>query len=483
MDSVPLVAITCNVAKAWLGKDTFQEIDITGVTSPITKHNYIVHDVSRLAGIIREAFVIAQTGRPGPVLIDIPKDVTAAITAFEPALQHLGAPAEEAALPGSAERIVRVTREPRPCDAEIAEAAALINGAKRPFLYVGGGIISSGSCGELMSLAEKAHIPVAVSLMGKTAFPSSHNLNCGLIGMHGTVAANKGASTADLIIAAGTRFSDRVISDPAKFARQAKILHIDIDAAEINKNIHADLSLNGNLKQTLARLLPLIDPKTHGDWNAEVARWQQQRPRSYTESGSRLYPRCIYEQVHAVLGEEAIVVTDVGQHQLWTAQFYPFSRPRTLLTSGGLGTMGYGLGAAIGAQMGNPDRPVVLFVGDGGFRMNCNELATVAHYNLPVIILVMNNGTLGMVRQWQRLFYEGRYSQTTLDFGPDFVELAGAYGVRGFRAATEAEFAAAFAEVAKTRKAAVVDCCLALDEVVLPMVPSGKPIDESLLEL
>ncbi|MDR3312576.1 MAG: biosynthetic-type acetolactate synthase large subunit [Spirochaetaceae bacterium] len=484
MDSVPLVAITCNVGRSWLGKDSFQEVDIAGVTAPITKHNYIVQDVRHLSGTIREAFVIAQAGRPGPVLIDIPKDVTAAAAEFEYALHRLAAPSEASAEPGSAERIVRVTREQRPEEQEIAKAASLINAAKQPVIYAGGGVVISGACGQIRALAEKAHIPVVVSLMGKSAFPAAHPLCCGMIGMHGTKAANCAASNADLIIAVGARFSDRVISDPAKFARQAQVLHIDIDPAEINKNIHADIALIGNIQDIIPRLLPPVDARMAASWNAQVNAWKEDVPPAYLKhTPESLYPKFIFEKVHELLGDDAILVTDVGQHQMWAAQFYPFARPRSFLTSGGLGTMGYGLGAAIGAQAANPDRTVVLAVGDGGFRMNCNELATISHYGFPVIILVMNNGVLGMVRQWQRLLYDKRFSQTTLDFGPDFVKLADAYGVRAFNASTESEFTAAFREILTRREAALIDCRIDRDTNVLPMVPGGKPIDKPLLEI
>jgi acetolactate synthase-1/2/3 large subunit len=329
--------------------------------------------------------------------------------------------------------------------------------------------------------------------MGKTAIPFDHPLCTGLIGMHGTIASNKAVCNADLIIALGARFSDRVISNPATFAHQAKILHIDIDAAEINKNIKAALSLVGDLKHILARLIPLVDGSERSerrDWTKLVDSWKSLAPPAYTDGHAKLYPRVIYETIHKVSAEvlgagdnKPILVTDVGQHQMWAAQFYPFTSPRSFLTSGGLGTMGYGMGAAIGAQVGNPDRHVVLAVGDGGFRMSANELATISHYGFPVIILIMNNGTLGMVRQWQRLFYDKRYAATTLDFGPDFLKLADAYGIRSFRADTDETFAAAFRTALSERSPALIDCRLDMDELVLPMVPGGKPIDQGLLEL
>ncbi|MBR2362996.1 MAG: biosynthetic-type acetolactate synthase large subunit [Spirochaetaceae bacterium] len=479
MDSIPMVAITCNVTTPLLGKDSFQEIDITGITMPITKHNYIVRDVNRLADTIREAFLVAQSGRPGPVLVDIPKDVTAAVADYNPPVVHFAS--EE---PSSLERasIRRVTKISSPSDAEVEAIASIINESQRPFLYVGGGVVIDNACQQLRELAELRNIPVATSLMGKSAFPSLHPLCCGMIGMHGTKAANMGANRSDLVIALGARFSDRVISDSSKFARNSRILHIDVDPAEINKNIAAHYSLVGSVRELLTRLLPLIQPRPESEWNQEIAQWKQHLPAMYSKK-TRLHPKFAFEYINRRLGDDTIITTEVGQHQMWAAQFYPFAKPRTFLTSGGLGTMGYGTGAAIGAQLANPDRRVVHIAGDGSFRMNCNELATIAHYQVPVIIVVVNNGTLGMVRQWQHLFYDKRYSETTLDFGPDFVKLAEAYGIAGSRATNEEEFMAAFDRAAESGKAAIIDCSMSIDEMVLPMVPAGKPIDELLLDI
>ena len=479
MDSIPMVAITCNVTTPLLGKDSFQEIDITGITMPITKHNYIVRDVNRLADTIREAFLVAQSGRPGPVLVDIPKDVTAAVADYNPPVVHFAS--EE---PSSLERasIRRVTKISSPSDAEVEAIASIINESQRPFLYVGGGVVIDNACQQLRELAELRNIPVATSLMGKSAFPSLHPLCCGMIGMHGTKAANMGANRSDLVIALGARFSDRVISDSSKFARNSRILHIDVDPAEINKNIAAHYSLVGSVRELLTRLLPLIQPRPESEWNQEIAQWKQHLPAMYSKK-TRLHPKFAFEYINRRLGDDTIITTEVGQHQMWAAQFYPFSKPRTFLTSGGLGTMGYGTGAAIGAQLANPDRRVVHIAGDGSFRMNCNELATIAHYQVPVIIVVVNNGTLGMVRQWQHLFYDKRYSETTLDFGPDFVKLAEAYGIAGSRATNEEEFKATFDQAVDSGKAAVIDCSMSIDEMVLPMVPAGKPIDELLLDI
>ena len=479
MDSIPMVAITCNVTTPLLGKDSFQEIDITGITMPVTKHNYIVRSVNELADTIREAFLVAQNGRPGPVLVDIPKDVTAAIAEYNPPSVDLLCEDHTSLARAS---IRRVTKIMSPSDQEVQDIAAVINESQRPFLYVGGGVVIDNACQELMTLAERRNIPVATSLMGKSAFPSRHPLCCGMIGMHGTKAANMGANKSDLVIAIGARFSDRVISDSTKFARNSKILHIDIDPAEINKNMATHYSLVGSVKELLTRLLPLIEERAESGWNQEIAQWKQHIPAMYSKK-TNLHPKFAFEYIHEKLGDDTIITTEVGQHQMWAAQFYPFSKPRTFLTSGGLGTMGYGTGAAIGAQLANPHRRVVHIAGDGSFRMNCNELATISHYQVPVIIVLVNNGTLGMVRQWQNLFYDKRYSETTLDFGPDFVLLAQAYGITGERATNEEEFKAAFDRAVESGKAAIIDCSMSIDEMVLPMVPAGKPIDELLLDV
>ena len=478
LDSVPLVAITCNVGTGLLGKDSFQEIDITGVTMPITKHNFIVMKVDELAETIREAFLIARSGRPGPVLIDIPKDVTAAVTEFVPAD---GNPAVSAQAAG-AMNLRRVLNVAVPSDDEIKNISEIINSSERPFIYAGGGVIISEASAELALLAEKSDIPVGVSLMGKTAFPSRHRLCTGMIGMHGTKASNMAANSCDLMIAVGARFSDRVISDASKFAANTKVIQIDIDPAEIGKNIPVSASLVGDINAVLARLIPLVDERKLSGWNSRVAEWKKEVPSSYS-SGEPLPPNGIFAYIHEKLGDDTVITTEVGQHQMWAAQFYPFSKPRTFLTSGGLGTMGYGTGAAIGAQTAFPDRRVVHIAGDGSFRMNCNELATIGHYGLPVIIIIMDNGTLGMVRQWQTLFYDRHYSSTTLDFGPDFVKLADAYGIQGWHVSDMDGFRAAFDSAVASGKPAVIDAHIQLDEMVLPMVPAGKPIDELMLDI
>ncbi|QTQ14379.1 biosynthetic-type acetolactate synthase large subunit [Treponema parvum] len=475
MDSVPIIAITCNVTIPQLGKDSFQEIDITGVTMPITKHNFIVRDVSKLADTIRKAFVIAKTGRPGPVLIDIPKDITAALVDYTAATVQNGG---EISLTADKKR----PATSMPSQDEIERAAQLINKAERPVIYAGGGVIISNACEEIKELSELANIPVTMSLMGKSAFPNRHPLALGLIGMHGTKASNMAANKSDLLIAIGTRFSDRVIGDPKKFAGNAKVLHIDIDPAEINKNIRVFTALLGNIKDILAALIPLVEKKPVSEWNRRIDEWKKEIPSSWNKK-TALPPKFIYEYVNSRVDEDTIITTEVGQHQMWAAQFYNYTKPRTFLTSGGLGTMGFGTGAAIGAQLANPSRRVVHFAGDGSFRMNCNELATIAHYNLPIVIIVVDNGALGNVRMWQTLFYEKRYSQTTLDFGPDFVKLAEAYGIGGCRVKNQDEFKKAFDEALSAGKPAVIDAMIDIDEMVMPMIPPGKPVENLLLDV
>jgi len=476
MDSIPLIAITCNVSNNQLGKDSFQEIDITGVTMPITKHNYIVHDVKELAKTIREAFVIAKSDRPGPVLIDIPKDVTAATTDFTPLKDNSKKNIEAASLGIGVKSFENASEE------KIKKIAALINKAKRPFIYAGGGVITANASEELKALAEKAKIPVAMSLMGKAAFPNKHELACGMIGMHGTYVANTACDKSDLLLAIGCRFSDRVIGDAKKFASKSKIIHIDIDPAEINKMVESSDSLIGNVKDILSDLLPCVEERNLTEWNEQILEWKKIVPEAYNKKED-LSPKFIFEYVNSKVKTDTIVTTEVGQHQMWTAQFYDFTEPRTFLTSGGLGTMGYGTGAAIGAQFANPDKTVVHFAGDGSFRMNCNELATIQHYELPIIIVILDNHALGNVRMWQTLFYEKRYSNTSLDFGPDWSKLAAAYGIQGFHAKNEAEFKEAFDKALKSGKPAVIDAEIFLDEMVLPMIPPGKPIDYLIMDL
>ena len=477
MDSGPLVAITCNVPNPLLGKDSFQEVDIAGITMPITKHNYIVKDVAVLAEVLRQAFEIATTGRKGPVLVDITKDVTAAKAEWHPADS-----APTRAPTGS--RIdprFGAKRVPRASESDLDQAAELIAASRAPLIYAGGGVIAGDASEELRALVERLKAPVALSLMGHGAFPSGHRLFTGMIGMHGTKASNMASSRSDLLVAIGARFSDRVVSDVSRFAAKARLLHIDIDPAEINKNVPSFKSLIGDVKVILAGLLERLPEREESGWNGDIDAWKAEVPSAHGRDVP-LHPRFVLEEIHSRVGDDAIVTTEVGQHQMWTAQFYPFAKPRTFISSGGLGTMGFGTGAAMGAQAANPDRQVVHIAGDGSFRMNSAELGTISYYDLPILIVLMNNGTLGMVRQWQKMFYQGRYSQTTLDRPPDFLKLAEAYGVRGFRARNEGEFRAALEGALSVRKPALLECILDIDEKVLPMVPSGKPIDELILE-
>jgi len=481
MDSSPIVAITCNVPTPLLGRDSFQEIDITGITMPITKHNFMVHKVEDLAATIREAFIIAKSGRPGPVLIDIPKEVTANQTEFEP-LKNLSDAKLE--LSKDKDNLRRVFNAAVPTDEEIAKAAEIINSAKRPVIYAGGGIIISEAAEKLKELAVKADIPVSESMMARSAFPSSNALNLGMVGMHGTKASNMAVTESDLVLALGARFSDRVISDAKRFAENSRVFQIDVDPAEINKNIPVAGSLVGDVGAILERLLPLIQKNDHAEWKGQIEEWKKVYPAMYDEHpADSINPKFLCECVHKIAGDDAFVTTEVGEHQLWVAQHYPFEKPRTFITSGGLGTMGFGTGAAIGAQFANPKRRVIHIAGDGSFRMNCNELATIGHYKLPIVIVVVNNGTLGNVRLWQRVFYGKRYSATTLDFGPDWVSLAAAYGIKGYKANTEVEFEKVFKEAFDSGEAAVIDAKVGIDEPVLPMVPGGKPIFAQVMNL
>ncbi|MDR1950134.1 MAG: biosynthetic-type acetolactate synthase large subunit [Spirochaetaceae bacterium] len=496
MDSVPLVAITGNVSTGLLGKDSFQEVDITGITMPIVKHNWIVKDVNELAEILREAFAVARSGRPGPVLVDIPKDITALTGEWTPGAERGETPEiprDDLVLEARAHRLTERLAEPTFTEEDIERAVTMLREAKRPAFYAGGGVIISGASDELRRIAERLNAPVALSLMGIGAFPRDHRLYTGLIGMHGTVASNKAIQKADLVVAIGARFSDRVTSQADKFARNAKVLHFDIDPAEINKNVPTHGQVVGDIKIILGRILEKLPPHPETGWNGNIDKWKGKIPAAHyhdaRQRGTALHPRFIMEETAKRLGPEAIVVTDVGQHQIWTAQFYPLSRPRGFLSSGGLGTMGFGLGAAAGAKVANPDRPVVLFTGDGSFRMNCGELSTLKTYGIPVLIIICNNHVLGMVRQWQNLFYKEHYSETTLDRPPDFVKLAEAYRLPGYSAGDEPSFLAALdravSDISGRGKdppgPALIDALIDKDEKVLPMVPSGKPIDEQIL--
>ncbi|MDR2445059.1 MAG: biosynthetic-type acetolactate synthase large subunit [Spirochaetaceae bacterium] len=483
MDSVPLVAITGNVATGLLGKDSFQEVDIAGITMPVVKHNWLVKDAAELAETVREAFIVARSGRPGPVLIDIPKDVTSNKAWWEPSDTD-----GTAALNARSRRLSARNSRKMFGEAELETAARMIAASKHPFIYAGGGVIAADACAELKAFAERINAPVALTLMALGALSHDHPLCTGMIGMHGTVASNKAVQKADLLITMGARFSDRVTSRADRGARNAQILQFDIDPAEINKNIKTDFEISGDIKLILQKILKTlskydVEVDAVNSWHDEIAHWKTKIPKAHHRK-TKLHPRFIIEETGKRLGHGAIAVTDVGQHQMWAAQFYPHKRPRAFLSSGGLGTMGYGLGAALGAKVAMPDCPVVLFTGDGSFRMNCGELATFAVYKLPIIVVILNNGTLGMVRQWQHLFYEERYSETTLSRPPDFVKLADAYGLPAYRATDENTFISALnATLADNAagKTALIDALIDIDEMVLPMVPGGKPVDEQLL--
>ena len=463
MDSIPVVAITCNVGVSLLGKDSFQEIDIAGITMPITKHNYIVKDVDKLADTIRKAFLIARTGRPGPVLIDIPKDVTANLSEYQ-----------------KVEIDVTDIQRKKIDEDEIETAVKMIQRAKKPYIFVGGGAVLSGASESLVEFAHKIDAPVADSLMGKGAFPGTDELYSGMLGMHGTKASNFGVSQCDLLVVVGARFSDRVTGNAKKFAHHAKILQIDIDPAEIDKNILTDASVTGDIKEVLIILNEKVEQQSHEEWKHQIEEYKEKHPLTYHPEG--LTGPYIVEEIYRQTNGDAIITTEVGQHQMWAAQFYKYTKPRTFLTSGGLGTMGYGLGASLGAKMGMPDKTVVNVAGDGCFRMNMNEIATAARYNIPIIQVVVNNHVLGMVRQWQTLFYEKRYSATVLNDAVDFVKLAEAMGAVGIRAATREEFQKAFQEALAMGRPVVIDCQIDSDEKVWPMVAPGAAISEAFSE-
>jgi len=460
MDSVPMVAITCNVTLPLLGKDSFQEIDIAGITTPITKHNFIVKDVENLADTIRRAFHIARKGRPGPVLVDIPKDVTAATCKFT------SKPVEFPA------RVTHTIDEE-----DIERALRRIRKSKKPFVFVGGGAVLSEASEELRKFVDLIDAPVCDTLMGKGAFDGTDYRYTGMLGMHGTKTSNLGVSECDLLIAIGTRFSDRVLGNPHKFAKNAKILHIDVDPAEINKNVIASASIVGDVKEVLSRLNKRLPQYSHGEWMGHIERMKARYPMVYNSEG--LSGPYIIEKIYEMVHGDAIMVTEVGQHQMWAAQYYKYKEPRTLLSSGGLGTMGYGLGAAIGAQMANPEKQVVNIAGDGCFRMNMNELATASRNKLPLIEVIINNHVLGMVRQWQTLFYKEHYSATILDDGVDFVKVAEALGCEARRVTSREEFEAAFAEALECKIPFVIDCIIDSDDKVWPMVAPGAPINEA----
>ena len=459
MDSVPVVAITANVGKSLLGKDSFQEVDIAGIVMPVTKHSYIVKDVTKLADTIRKAFLIAKSGRPGPVLVDVTKDVTAAKYEYIP------------------HRPATVTRETKDIRKEdIEQAAELINKAEKPFIFVGGGGVISGASGEIAELSTRIQAPVCDSLMGKGAFSGEDSLYTGMLGMHGTKTSNLGVSQCDLLIVLGARFSDRVTGNADTFAKNAKIIQIDVDAAEINKNVYVDAYIEGDLKEVLRRLLEKIPAQNHPEWIAHIMEMKEKYPLRYDES--QLTGPYVIEKLYELTKGDAIISTEVGQNQMWAAQYYKYKTPRTLLTSGGLGTMGYGLGAAIGAKMGRPDKTVVNIAGDGCFRMNMNEIATSVRSGNQLIEIVLNNHVLGMVRQWQTLFYDHRYSHTILNDNVDFVKLAEAMGAEGIRVTKKEEVEPALKKALASKGTVVLDCWIDQDLSVFPMVPAGANIDD-----
>ena len=459
MDSIPVVAITANVNLPLLGKDSFQEVDIAGVVMPITKHSYIVKDVNDLAKTIRKAFTIAKSGRPGPVLVDITKDVTAALCDYE--RQTPVAPVKTA----------------KYTEADIEAAVEVIKEAKKPFIYLGGGAIASDAVKEVAEFAELIDAPVCDTLMGKGAFDGHSDRYTGMIGMHGTKVSNFGVSECDLLIALGARFSDRVVGNPNKFASNAKVLHIDIDAAEIDKNIKTYTSLVGDLKEVLNKLNSKLEKQEHNTWMMHIQEIKDRYPLSYNKNV--LSGPYIIEEIDRITEGKAVISTDVGQHQMWAAQYYRYTEPRTFLSSGGLGTMGYGLGACIGAKMGRPDKICINIAGDGCFRMNMNELATASRYNIPIIQVVINNHVLGMVRQWQSLFYDHRYSQTVLDDKVDFAKVAEGLGCEAITVTTKEEVAPAIEKAIACGKPVLLNCIIDKDDCVFPMVPAGAAISDA----
>ena len=463
MDSVPVVAITANVGVSLLGKDSFQEVDIAGVVMPVTKHSFIVKDVHELASTIRRAFKIAQTGRPGPVLVDITKDVTANVADFEPMKPEAIEPITETIDEDAVSRVVK-----------------LIKKSKRPFILAGGGAVIANAEKELRAFADKIDAAVCDTLMGKGAIEGTADRYTGMIGMHGTKTSNFGINEADLVIVVGARFSDRVIGNGKKFAEDAKIVHIDVDQAEINKNIEVDEAIIGDAKVILQMLIDQVEESKKPEWMAEIQDMKAKYPMTYKEGV--LTGPAVIEKLYEITNGDATVVTEVGQHQMWAAQYYQYKKPHQLLTSGGLGTMGYGLGASIGAKIARPDATVVNIAGDGCFRMNMNEIATAARYNVPIIQIIINNHVLGMVRQWQTLFYGQRYSNTILNDSVDFVKLSEAMGADAYRATTIEEFEDAFKKAEKAGKPVVIECIINEDDKVWPMVPPATSIGECFSE-
>ena len=465
MDSIPIVAITCNVGVSLLGKDSFQEIDIAGITMPITKYSFIVKDVTKLADTIRKAFRIAKTGRPGPVLVDIPKDITAKVTEYIP--EELGKCTKEDSS----------RKTPRMDEQRFDRVISMLEEAEKPFVFVGGGAVLSGASQELKEFVDKLDAPVTDSLMGKGAFPGTDPRYTGMLGMHGTKASNFGVSECDLLVVMGARFSDRVTGNTEKFAKNAKIIQLDIDPVEINKNVLITEEIIGDLKDVLKTLNKRLKQQNHAEWLEKIQGYKEKHPLKYHPNV--LSGPFLVEEIYRQTNGEALIVTEVGQHQMWAAQYYKYTKPRTLLTSGGLGTMGYGLGAALGAKTGCPDKIVVNIAGDGCFRMNMNEIATAVRHNIPIIQVVVNNHVLGMVRQWQDLFYDERYSATVLRDAVDFVKLAEAMGAEGMRALSQEEFKEAFSKALTLNRPVVIDCQIDSDDKVWPMVAPGAAISEA----
>lgn len=456
MDSIPLIAITGNVSNDLLGRDSFQEVNIAGITMPITKHNFIVQHVDDLAAIVRKAFVIANSGRKGPVLIDIPKDVTAAVTEYVKLPRY------------------RIRKLPKVDDEIFEQALEEIMKAKRPMIYAGGGVLSSNATKELLKFSKHMDIPISCSMMGLSSVPFDYDLYLGMIGMHGTPVSNYATLNTDLIIAIGARFSDRVAGNREEFGKNAKIIHFDIDASEISKNVATDISIVGDARYILKKMIQRMPETKHKEWTDTLKDFKTKVGLPTPKEGDGVDPRDLATTLHKIVGEDAIIVTDVGQHQMIMAQYYQFSRPRSFISSCGLGTMGFGMGAAIGTKVANPNRPVVLVTGDGSFHMNMNEMAVAVSENIPIVVLIFNNTVLGMVRQWQTLFYEHRYSNTSIDRKTDYVKLAEAFGAKGFRIHNRYEIENVMKEAIKSKVPCIVDCMIDKDDCVYPIIPPGK---------
>lgn len=456
MDSIPLIAITGNVSNDLLGRDSFQEVNIAGITMPITKHNFIVQHVDDLAATVRKAFVIANSGRKGPVLIDIPKDVTAAVTEYVKLPRY------------------RIRKLPKVDDEIFEQALEEIMKAKRPMIYAGGGVLSSNATKELLKFSKHMDIPISCSMMGLSSVPFDYDLYLGMIGMHGTPVSNYATLNTDLIIAIGARFSDRVAGNREEFGKNAKIIHFDIDASEISKNVATDISIVGDARYILKKMIQRMPETKHKEWTDTLKDFKTKVGLPTPKEGDGVDPRDLATTLHKIVGEDAIIVTDVGQHQMIMAQYYQFSRPRSFISSCGLGTMGFGMGAAIGTKVANPNRPVVLVTGDGSFHMNMNEMAVAVSENIPIVVLIFNNTVLGMVRQWQTLFYEHRYSNTSIDRKTDYVKLAEAFGAKGFRIHNRYEIENVMKEAIKSKVPCIVDCMIDKDDCVYPIIPPGK---------